>query len=106
MYMTTYMYVTVSIIRHIIMYMYMMFCITDIYKTYIMYTIYPRACRSGGGGDDTRAGNCGLMSASAVLTSINNQVMGARPWSLMHMCSLDQWNNGHGGMSTAEPLEN
>lgn len=48
------------------------------------------------GADENRNGNYGLMGASAVLANMNKQVQSARPWSLLHMCSLDQWNSGHG----------
>ncbi|CAL1526306.1 unnamed protein product [Lymnaea stagnalis] len=53
-----------------------------------------RACRMGA--EESRNGNYGLMCASAVEANMNKQVQSARPWSLLHQCSLDQWNNGHG----------
>lgn len=49
------------------------------------------------GAEESRNGNYGLMCASAVVANLNKQVQSARPWSLLHQCSLDQWNNGHGG---------
>ncbi|BFZ17887.1 hypothetical protein BsWGS_20926 [Bradybaena similaris] len=48
------------------------------------------------GAQESSNGNYGLMGASAVVANLNKQVQGARPWSLLHQCSLDQWNSGHG----------
>lgn len=35
------------------------------------------------------------MGATSVESNMNKQATAARPWSLLHMCSLEQWKNGH-----------
>ena len=50
------------------------------------------------GAEESRNGNYGLMGASAVVYNMKRQVQHARPWSLLHQCSLDQWKSGHAGM--------
>ncbi|XP_076445620.1 uncharacterized protein LOC143283308 isoform X2 [Babylonia areolata] len=49
------------------------------------------------GAEESRNGNYGLMGASAVVYNMKRQVQHARPWSLLHQCSLDQWKSGHAG---------
>ncbi|KAK7464606.1 hypothetical protein BaRGS_00037845 [Batillaria attramentaria] len=49
------------------------------------------------GAEESRNGNYGLMGASAVMYNMKRQVQHARPWSLLHQCSLDQWKSGHAG---------
>ncbi|XP_069125301.1 uncharacterized protein [Argopecten irradians] len=47
------------------------------------------------GAEESKGGNYGLMGPSAVVANMNRQALAARPWSLLHMCSLDQWKSGH-----------
>ena len=56
------------------------------------------------GAEESRNGNYGLVGASAVVYNMKRQVQHARPWSLLHQCSLDQWKSGHAGKGTMECL--
>ncbi|XP_050391016.1 uncharacterized protein LOC126810094 isoform X2 [Patella vulgata] len=47
------------------------------------------------GAEESRAGNYGLMGANSVNRNMNKQIQRARPWSLLHQCSVDQWKAGH-----------
>lgn len=50
------------------------------------------------GAEESKGGNYGLMGATSVESNMNKQATAARPWSLLHMCSLEQWKNGHAGL--------
>ncbi|XP_025111190.1 uncharacterized protein LOC112574362 isoform X3 [Pomacea canaliculata] len=49
------------------------------------------------GAEESRSGSHGLMGASAVACNMKRQVQHARPWSLLHQCSIDHWRSGHAG---------
>ena len=50
------------------------------------------------GAEESKGLNYGLMGPSAVVANMNRQAQAARPWSLLHMCSVDQWKSGHAGL--------
>ena len=49
------------------------------------------------GAEESKGANYGLMRPSAVVANMNRQAQAARAWSLLHMCSLEQWKSGHAG---------
>ncbi|XP_076458765.1 uncharacterized protein LOC143292408 isoform X2 [Babylonia areolata] len=49
------------------------------------------------GAEESRNGSYGLPGTSAVIHNMSRQMQHARPWSLLHQCSLDQWKAGHAG---------
>lgn len=49
------------------------------------------------GAEESKGINYGLMGPTTVVANMNRQAQAARPWSLLHMCSVDQWKSGHAG---------
>ncbi|XP_063444061.1 uncharacterized protein LOC134724763 [Mytilus trossulus] len=47
------------------------------------------------GAEESKGINYGLMGPTTVVANMNRQAQAARPWSLLHMCSVDQWKSGH-----------
>ncbi|KAL3877224.1 hypothetical protein ACJMK2_034961 [Sinanodonta woodiana] len=48
------------------------------------------------GAQESKGGSYGLMGPSSVVANMNRQAQFARPWALLHQCSLEQWKHGHG----------
>lgn len=51
------------------------------------------------GAEESKSSSYGLVGPSIVVSNMNRQALSARPWSLLHMCSLEQWKSGHAGKS-------
>ncbi|XP_064618096.1 uncharacterized protein LOC135482167 isoform X2 [Liolophura sinensis] len=47
------------------------------------------------GAEESKPGSYSLMGTSAIVANVNRRALLARPWSLLHQCSLDQWRVGH-----------
>ncbi|KAK3089565.1 hypothetical protein FSP39_004656 [Pinctada imbricata] len=47
------------------------------------------------GAEESKGAHYGLMGPSAVVANMNRQAQASRAWSLLHMCSLEQWKSGH-----------